>query len=181
MTLTQLEKLGSKVISEILELRAQNWGLRKICSYLNDKYGYHINHMTLKRYLDKKGAMHHSFIEANANLKNRIQKEIIDTVSQMKEVNKKLWDLINELEVQGKAKNVMKIVATMNLILKQLEMQNKWLNQLTAPKSATYNVNIIDMAIKVNKIIKELQDKRYIGVQEDKGVITVYKELQDAE
>ena len=153
----------------IAKLRAGSNGMplsfREISELLNEE-GINVSHMTVKRLLENSQDTALAYTQGHAIAKEKAQEEFLDTVNQMKGINKKTWDIIEHLEESGDMKTSLFAIKE---VREQLKLQNEILKKISPTGNQTMNVkeqtvNIVNMSVNIRKIMTRLEERGYIKI-----------------
>ena len=145
-------------------------GYRLISKRIKKDYNLKVSHMAVKRFITKKLGEIGEEIQNNPKTKKEVVDTFLDTVTQMKQLNQKLWNLMDKLK-ETKA-NVPEIVALSKEIRHQVELQEKLLGRINQVSQITVKnmgtVNTIAIATQINKYLKKMEEKGYITINRNK-------------
>ena len=157
-------------------------GYRSIAKRIKKDYNLKLSHMAVKRFITKKLGELGEEIQNNPKTKKEVVDTFLDTVSQMKQLNQKLWKLMDKLK-ETKA-NVPEIVALSKEIRYQVELQEKLLGRINQVSQINIKnagtVNTIAIATEINKYLKKMEEKGWIIVKQHlkhKKAIEKFEEL----
>ena len=157
-------------------------GYRLISKRIKKDYNLKVSHMAVKRFITKKLGEIGEEIQNNPKTKKEVVDTFLDTVTQMKQLNQKLWNLMDKLK-ETKA-NVPEIVALSKEIRHQVELQEKLLGRINQVSQITVKnmgtVNTIAIATQINKYLKKMEEKGWIIIKQHlkhKEAIEKFEEL----
>lgn len=155
----------------IIQKYKENIGYNKIAELVKQEFNYEISFMTVKRFLDKAFSEMSDSISGNPQIKEKLHDVFLDTVKQMKDLNKKLWDLLETMEFAKGRKNIPGIIAVAQEIRKQVELQNKLLGKLHTGTQINIGhaekVNALSMATMINQYMETMEKKGYITIKKN--------------
>ena len=157
-------------------------GYRLISKRIKKDYNLKVSHMAVKRFITKKLGEIGEEIQNNPKTKKEVVDTFLDTVTQTKQLNQKLWNLMDKLK-ETKA-NVPEIVALSKEIRHQVELQEKLLGRINQVSQITVKnmgtVNTIAIATQINKYLKKMEEKGWIIIKQHlkhKEAIEKFEEL----
>jgi len=152
----KVERLG--LADRVRELRAAGKSYQQIVEILNPEVSENLNVMDIKRWLDKHSEEIGDYLRHHPETRAKVEKEILNSVAQLRMLNDKLWKFVNELEKEGDLSATR--ISAMREIREQLEFQNKLLGKIS-PTQIRKQVNILQMNLRVDQVIKILEAKGY--------------------
>ena len=153
------------------DMKSKGESYRTIADALLKK-GLKISHMGVKNYIDNADVLGAQAIQQDQALRQQVKQDVLDTSSQMKKINTKLWEIMDELE-GAKDKDYRLILHALDKILKQMDISAKTLARITQPTHVTQNISYLDFSLRVNTYIEKLAKAGYIEVKKplDLGII----------
>lgn len=165
--LKSIELFNPEIGEFIIQKYREGFGYERIAAMVEEQFGYKVSHMSISRYLKKKFYEMGKVLEGSPELKAKAEDLFLDTVTQMKQLNQKLWDLMNRLKAT-KA-NVPEIIALAREIRSHVELQNKLLGKIQTGTQINIgkvdNVNTISVAMMVNQYLEKMEKKGYIIIK----------------
>jgi len=165
--LKSIELFNPEIGEFIIQKYREGFGYERIAKMVEEQFGYKVSHMSISRFLKKKFYEMGKALEGNPELKAKAEDLFLDTVTQMKQLNQKLWDLMNKLKAT-KA-NVPEIIAIAREIRSHVELQNKLLGKIQTGTQINIgkvdNVNTISVAMLVNQYLEKMEKKGYIIIK----------------
>jgi len=155
-------------------------GYVTISNMLEQEFGYKVSHMSIKRQIERVYDSVGDALENSVEVKEKSMDIYLDTVEQMKELNKRLWDLIDKMEEEG---NVKDLVLVAQEIRKQVELQNKILGKLNTGTQINIGgggkVNAITMAMMINQHLAAMEERGYIIIRKNLKRVDAIKRFDD--
>jgi len=137
----KIVKLGLEKI--VHELRNQGLGYHAISKVLEEQHGVKISFMSIKRYFESV-----DLAAESPEVRKNIVKDKIDTVQQLKEINRVIWELMNNAIKQGDKTTILRAAKE---IREQLELQAKLLGDIQeSPTTLVWNVIKVEHAASEN-------------------------------
>jgi len=165
--LKSIELFNPEIGEFIIQKYREGFGYERIAKMVEEQFGYKVSHMSISRFLKKKFYEMGKALEGNPELKAKAEDLFLDTVTQMKQLNQKLWDLMNKLKAT-KA-NVPEIIAIAREIRSHVELQNKLLGKIQTGTQINIgkvdNVNTISVAMLINQYLEKMEKKGYIIIK----------------
>ena len=142
-------------------LRGEGLSYREIAEKLTAETGFVFNHMSVKRMIMRTGNPLHYLLGAK-NAAKKEQEDFLDTVKQLKRINKKAWKVLNILE-QTRDYNV--LIKYIKEIRDQLEFENKLIGRISEGQTnVTQNIDIKNITLNIDKVLLYLQKHKYIKI-----------------
>jgi len=165
--LKSIELFNPEIGEFIIQKYREGFGYERIARMVEEQFGYKVSHMSISRFLKKKFYEMGKALEGNPELKAQAEDLFLDTVTQMKQLNQKLWDLMNKLKAT-KA-NVPEIIALAKEIRSHVELQNKLLGKIQTGTQINIgkidHVNTISVAMTVHQYLEKMEKKGYIIIK----------------
>lgn len=165
--LKTIEVFNPEIGEFIIQKYRDGYGYERIAAMVEEQFGFKISHMGVSRYLKKKFYEMGKVLEGNPELKAKTQELFLDTVTQMKQLNEKLWKLMDRLK-ENKS-NIPEIIALAREIRSQVELQNKLLGKLQTGTQINIgkvdNVNTVSVAMMINQYLQKMEKKGYIIIK----------------
>ena len=165
--LKSIELFNPEIGEFIIQKYREGFGYERIARMVEEQFGYKVSHMSISRFLKKKFYEMGKALEGNPELKAQAEDLFLDTVTQMMQLNQKLWDLMNKLKAT-KA-NVPEIIALAKEIRSHVELQNKLLGKIQTGTQINIgkidHVNTISVAMTVHQYLEKMEKKGYIIIK----------------
>lgn len=164
----------------ILDKYKEGCGYVTIVNLLERDFGYKVSHMSIKRHIQRVYDSAGDALENSVEAKDKSMDIYLDTVEQMKGLNKKLWVLIDQMEEEG---NVKDLILVAQEIRKQVELQNKILGKLNTGTQINIgrgtDVNAITMAMMINQHLAKMEERGYIIIRNNLKKVDALKRFDD--
>lgn len=174
--MVKIEELNANIQKEILDLKNSGMIYSEIAKTINNKYYFDINEQDIKNFGFKKKKEAIQNLYEEGRLGKAIAEKYFNTIGQLNEANKNIWEIIYKIKADPdykekmvscphchrafkiQLKNYSEIIIAQDHLLKQIAHVDEVLGRLSKEKiSVTYN--FVDMANKINKIMPEVLDK----------------------
>lgn len=164
--MTNKDLCKPEILQEITRLRALSTSYRDIREYLKEEYDVKATEQTIRKVYERVNRSGTQMVKSNDEMKSIINSEVLDTAEQLKEMNRRMRRLFDELKDKDTTNKVTDMVNVAREIRSQLEFQAKLLNKLSEQPKAQH-INYIDQSIKVIKVVKSLEKEGYIEILKD--------------
>jgi hypothetical protein len=169
--------------SEVSELRNKSESYMKIAEILNKKYTLSLNHMDIKRFLDKHLDAIVTDVAMTDEGREKSMAEFNEIVGQMKKLTSDMWEYFNKIKATDFSDSA--VPAAANTILKLLETEHKLLDRvIEKPRVATINqkISIVAITDDIDKMVQKLASLGYVVVkkpeQEDSEITNAFEILR---
>jgi len=146
---------------EAAKMRGQGLSYREIAEKLSNESGFNISHMAVKRMLVRLGNPLPYLLGAQEAQKQEME-DFLDTVKQLKKINKKAWKILRVLEQTRDYNSAIKYIKE---IRDQLEFENKLIGRISdTPTNVTQNIDIKSITLNIDNILRYLEKHKYIKI-----------------
>jgi len=116
--------------------------------------------MSIKRFLSKNAEMIQDYLAGNKEMQDMLNERLMDTLDQLRTLNEKMWQFLEELENEEDKSS--RRIQVAKEIREQLLAQNQLIGMIHPRRIQAENVNILDITFKIKNILKKLEEKKYI-------------------
>jgi len=174
-------KYRPEIQKRIMELRVAGMGLRTIRDRIEEEFGLNLSHTAIADAVKKISFTSQMAIQANAELTEKIEKDILDTTKQIKDINNMMWELINQVKEQidskkesgeDLTKDQFHLGVLLDRLINQLRISNQLLGTFhSAPvgdmKVQNMTVNVVNMALAIKSELGRLEKLGMIKILDE--------------
>lgn len=166
---TRVEWEGAE--DKVVKLRAQGWSYNRIAEWLNENHpgkGTNWQKHTVMRYFQLKRERVRQVAMADSTVVEEATKAAIDTTRNLQTVNKKLWDLLEELENHKFDKircsacgetiefeDPLKRIKAMHALMRTIEIADKLQRSLPVDKASDKFTSTLSVKEVIDSLVKE--------------------------
>jgi len=168
-----LEQLGEAAQKKAIKMKVEGLPNSTIASKLNEEFSADLSEQQVGLFIKRSKNKTFSYMKEDRNFEMKMAKYHFDTISQIKNLNKEMWEFFYEIKKTPELKDKIitcpkcgkrltlqmqsygLLIKAADHLLKQIEHQDKVLGRMK-DKGMTINYNFVDMSKKIQNVMPRL-------------------------